>query len=264
MPSRNRNLLDFFFKGASETLAPGMVRGYERTAREEMAREERQAKQEQARQMMRDRFAMASALEREGPPASQMDVMNFLSQPPEEQAASSADLSMLLADNPLISRQGIPAGQPSLTPGAVSGATSARFREAYQARNLPKAVKKPAARAGESAEAKKSKVLKEADSEARARTSQEIKIDPVAAMDPTQSAAYETRVRTTRAKHKTMLYFQKYRSAFSGRVPSLEEAQSDLQTDFSLAAYQAAKQTQSSPTGAPPAGASAVRGLSVE
>ena len=106
-------------------------------AREDAERE-RQAQRdfmdEQRRTASRERFAMADAGEREGSASQVMDVFNFLSQPDAQRGQANTDLSMLLTDNPQLTREGI-------TPNAASGMTSDPIREAFMARMLPRQKK---------------------------------------------------------------------------------------------------------------------------
>jgi len=139
--------LSALFSGAGRSVGRGIEMGFQRGSARQEAEARRRAQIEDMAQMARNRFAASEAGEREGSASQVEDVFNFLSQPPEQRSAANMDLSMLLSDNPAISMQGIPSGQPAITPGAASGMLSDPIREALMARMLPREKKQFAPRA---------------------------------------------------------------------------------------------------------------------
>ena len=128
-------------------MGAGMNMGFNQGMSQKSAAAKRLADQEDQRQMMRSRFALAEAGDREGSASQLEDVFAHLSQPPEQMNEANTDLSMLLSNNPAISMEGIPAGQPAITPGAAQGMTSDPIRQALMARMLPREKKQFAPRA---------------------------------------------------------------------------------------------------------------------
>lgn len=269
---RYSNPIEALFAGFGGGLPEGTSGVMSRNMAVRDARTKRKSEDEQRRTAARERFAMSDAGEREGSPAQVMDVFNFLSQPDAQRGSASADLSSLLSGNPQLSRVGLPPDAPLITPNAASGMMSDPIREAFMARTLPRQRREfapprvtPPARGGQDAQSMIQKILKESESEARTRTSQEVKVGMFDTMDPNMKAAHEERSRQVRSKHKTQLFVSKFRGAFNGRTPTAKEAQSYLSIDFNPQAYEiAAAAGGQADTTPPPAGSTATRGLIVE